>query len=40
MGLDVASLAEAWVETFLRIYIAAPEPVASLAEAWVETLWR
>ena len=34
--MAVASLAEAWIEILLCLYIGPQESVASLAEAWIE----
>ncbi len=34
---DVASRAEAWIETVLKRFFALLEVVASRAEAWIET---
>ena len=36
--IDVASLAEAWIEISEILSIWLPAPVASLAEAWIEIL--
>ena len=36
-ALDVASLADAWIETFLALRESAKKAVASLADAWIET---
>ncbi len=35
---DVASLAEAWIETYVCGSVHPPFAVASLAEAWIETV--